>query len=275
MRYISKEDLSRAAEENHCKFWCSIGVETHVSSQLTEVITGIAHPLLNSVLISKFSEKDADNQISKIIEDFRKRNLPFCWWINRLSTPLDMNQRLEKFGMSFLGVFPGMSIHLDRVQVSTIFSPELVIEPVDASTELEKWGDVLQVVFQSPNEMIKKYVDIYRKVGLKPFQPFRHFIGKINGEPVATSTLFIDGEVAGIYNLTVLPSARGKGVANAMVLDLLMKAQQQNCQIVVSQSSMMMFNMYWRLGFQKLMEWQVFFRSSAQKMPSTLVIPQK
>jgi hypothetical protein len=40
---------------------------------------------------------------------------------------------------------------------------------------------------------------MYRRLGLGDDGPWRHYLGRFYGEPVATSTLFVGMSVAGIY----------------------------------------------------------------------------
>ena len=79
---------------------------------------------------------------------------------------------------------------------------------------------------------------------------FTTYLVFLNGKPVGTSQLFISEGVAGIYNVTCLPDARGKGIGSAVTLAPLLKARQIGCQMGILQASKKGYNVYRRLGFQ-------------------------
>ena len=60
--------------------------------------------------------------------------------------------------------------------------------------------------------------DVSEQVGFYPDNPQKLFIGFLEGEPVATSQLFLGGGVAGLWGVTSLEKARNRGVGTAMSL---------------------------------------------------------
>lgn len=273
-RGTSYDELLRATEENHAKFWLSLGLETQMAVQTTQVITGIPHPLLNLVLRAQFPIKESTHLIRSLINQFAERRLPFSWWVDRHSTPYKLGEQLQANGLSKLGVFPGMGLFLKDLEISSFYPKNFKIEPVNTPEKMQLWGSVMQNTFHLPDSIRESYVAIYNKKGFGPGQPFDHFLGSVDGKPIASSTLFIYEDIAGIYNLTVLPDSRGHGYATAMIMNLLFQAQLRQCRLSVLQSSSMMVNVYKRLGFFKLMEWQVYFSSGYTRFPPTSVLPQ-
>jgi GNAT superfamily N-acetyltransferase len=101
---------------------------------------------------------------------------------------------------------------------------------------------------------------MYRQIGLGDQTLWRHYLGRVHGEPVATTTLFLGAGVAGIYFVFTLPAARRQGIGAAITLAALREAQRLTYRIGVSGSSPMGYPVYQRLGFQEycriaLYEW--------------------
>jgi hypothetical protein len=51
-------------------------------------------------------------------------------------------------------------------------------------------------------------------VGMGTSKTLRHYIGHLDGELVATSTILLSDGVAGLYMVATMPEARGKGVGS-------------------------------------------------------------
>ncbi|MDN4502429.1 GNAT family N-acetyltransferase [Alteromonadaceae bacterium BrNp21-10] len=69
--------------------------------------------------------------------------------------------------------------------------------------------------------------------------------------PVATTLLYQQNEVMGIYQVAVPQQYRGQGLAKKMMLAILNNAKQSNVATVVLQSSTMGYELYRQLGFCK------------------------
>jgi predicted acetyltransferase len=83
----------------------------------------------------------------------------------------------------------------------------------------------------------------------------------LNGKPVSTSSVFYGGGVAGIYCVSTLPEARGKGIGAAITLKPLQEARDLGYRVGALQSSEMGFNVYKKLGFRHLCQIENFYRS--------------
>tara|TARA_B100000809_G_C14973164_1_gene471688 strand:+ start:441 stop:830 length:390 start_codon:yes stop_codon:yes gene_type:complete len=102
------------------------------------------------------------------------------------------------------------------------------------------------------------YFNIALRFGDK--SPFINYIAYINGKPVATSSVFYGGGVAGIYNVATLPSARGKGIGTTVTLQALIDtAVNTHYKHAVLLSSDMGKSVYESIGFKSFCDMSKYY----------------
>jgi GNAT superfamily N-acetyltransferase len=129
--------------------------------------------------------------------------------------------------------------------------PGLTVEQVSDDETLEQWCHSLAVGFEWPDFMEDAWLDLYRSVGLGMQSPFRHYLGRLEGNPVATSSLFLGVGIAGIYDVVTLQEARRQGIGSAITLAPLREARALGYRVGVLQSSEMAFSVYRKVGFRE------------------------
>lgn len=80
--------------------------------------------------------------------------------------------------------------------------------------------------------------------------PWKCYVGKLNGKPVASNMLFCGAGVASVYWVGVLPEARGKGIGAAITLVAYQDAKAQGYRYGVLFSSELGKPVYQRIGFK-------------------------
>jgi GNAT superfamily N-acetyltransferase len=141
-----------------------------------------------------------------------------------------------------------MAVELAALQKHTGIPAGLTIIPVEDGRTLKKWVHVASVGFGIPEDVEAVWYDFFDVAVCD--SPFRTYLALLDQEPVATSQLFTSAGVAGIYNVTCLPQARGQGIGAAMTLGPLLAAQEMGYHVGILQASSMGYNVYRRLGFQ-------------------------
>jgi ribosomal protein S18 acetylase RimI-like enzyme len=81
--------------------------------------------------------------------------------------------------------------------------------------------------------------------------PWRIYIGRLNGRPVATNMLFNGGGVASIYAVGTAVDVRGRGIGGAITLHPLLEARAEGYRHAVLFSSAMGVGAYERIGFRR------------------------
>jgi uncharacterized protein YndB with AHSA1/START domain len=92
--------------------------------------------------------------------------------------------------------------------------------------------------------------EMYRRIGLGDDVPWRHYLGWLGDQPVATATLLLAAGVAGVYFVLTAPEARRQGIGRAITLAALHEGRGLGFHVGVLGASPMGLPIYRRLGFQ-------------------------
>jgi GNAT superfamily N-acetyltransferase len=140
-------------------------------------------------------------------------------------------------------------------------APEgFVIERVRDEAGLAAWIEALGLGFGEGPVEAEWAGEMYRRLGFEG--PWRHYIGMLGGEPVATATSYFGAGVAGIYFVCTVVRARRRGIGAAVTLAALREARDLGHKVGVLGSSEMGYPVYRRIGFEEycrigLYEWRL------------------
>jgi ribosomal protein S18 acetylase RimI-like enzyme len=230
---------------DHLKTWPRL--ELHDDGACCWTLSHLPYPLFNSVVRARFGPDVADAAIDERIRACSDRNVPMLWWTGPSTEPADLGARLERRG--FL-LEPALGMVGDIQHISEQPSNLAIdVEPVWDRAHLMAWSRVLCLSFGAPQAFGDAFADLADAVGLGPASPFRHYLGLINGEAVATCSLFLGAGVAGIYDVGTLPERRRRGIGAALTRAALADAAAAGYRMAILHSSTLGAAMYRAIGF--------------------------
>ncbi|HEX6213212.1 MAG TPA: GNAT family N-acetyltransferase [Vicinamibacterales bacterium] len=222
-------------------------LEMHDDGACRWTLSHLPFPLFNSVVHARFAPDTADAAIEARVRACSDRNVPMLWWTGPSTSPPDLGERLERRG--FL-LEPALGMVGDIDYIGAQPSPAVIeVEPVCNTATLATWSRVLCNSFGAPQTFGDAFADLVAAVGLGPSSPFRHFLGVVNGEAVATCSLFVGAGVAGIYDVGTLPERRRQGIGAAITRAAVAEAAAAGYRIAILHSSALGAAMYRALGF--------------------------
>jgi GNAT superfamily N-acetyltransferase len=127
--------------------------------------------------------------------------------------------------------------------------PGCTIEEIHDEQSLIDFKQVFVESYEIPEWAGQAWVDATRAVGIGK-TPWKMYLGRLDGRPVATNMLFNGGGVASVYGVATVPSARGKGIGGAITLKPLLEARAMGYHYAVLFSSEMGVHAYERIGFR-------------------------
>ena len=235
-----------------CKAWSRWpGMELYEDADMIWTRTDIPFAVFNNVFRARLSPNGIEAAIETAVARFAERNVPMLWWIGPSPEPENLANHLEARGFVHGFEAAGMAVDLVRLADGLSAPRHLEIEEVRDLKTLGTWCAVMAPVYEFPGFALDPWLDMHAAVGLGADRPYRHYIARLEGTPVATASAFFGAGVAGISNVATLPEFRGQGIATAVTLAPLLEARRMGYRVGVLFASMAAIGLYRRLGFRE------------------------
>ena len=225
-------------------------VELSIGRYLTWLMTDLPDHFMNLVVCNQLPSEGVDDLIESTLAHFNSMNIRKFSWLTSASVPsANINKVLLAHGFTSGDSFATeMAVDLAFIPADLPTHPNLRIVPVDNPDVLRQWIHVASIGFR----ISKEFEHVWHAILMDTTSDarFQSYLALLDGKPVGTSQLFLSEGVAGIYNITCIPEARGLGVGSAITLAPLLKARQMGYRMGILQASQKGYNVYRRLGFQ-------------------------
>jgi GNAT superfamily N-acetyltransferase len=246
--------LIRAIEENTTAFLLALGHagggDERDDSEITWTIGGSPLSYHNAVVRANLTPETVDATILASRERMTMHGVPGSWHVGQSMRPDDLRRRLIVAGFTHAGDEPGMAVDLLALNEDAPMPEGLTIQRVRDSAEIATWAVTLNANGFGEGAIESEWVGaMYARLGCGDATPWRHYLGLLDGAPVATSTLFLGAGVSGIYFVSVHPDARRRGIGAALTLAPLCAARELGYHIGVLGASALGEPVYRRLGF--------------------------
>ena len=245
-----KSTIKANWEAYHYCLGRSPNAELSIGRYLKWLMTNLPDFFMNLVVCTRVPSEGADELIESALAHFRSMKIGKFSWLARENVPSTViDKTLLAHGLTFRESFATeMAVNLSTLPETLPTHHDLRIVPVVDGYMLRQWIHVASIGFRINEKYEKFWYDLFVYAIFTP--QFRTYLALLNGKPVGTSQLFLSEGVAGIYNVTCIPEARGQGIGSAVTLAPLLEAREMGYRIGVLQASKQGYNVYCRLGFQ-------------------------
>ncbi len=268
----TEADLAAAVQDNLYALFRAMATLPEAklveNDKLCRHIAPPSNPMYKGVWRTRLEKAGLDDAISETIAWFEAHDAPFFfWWTGPGTTPRELDERLMAHGLVSLaeqatelapGILstelgaPGMIADLRKMNEGALLQVPggFTIDEVQDEQSLFDFKRVLIAGYDIPEVMADGWVQAAQRVGIGR-TPWRMYLGRLNGEPVATNMILNGAGVAGVYGVATIPSARGRGIGGAITLKPLVDARAEGYNYAVLFSSEMAVHAYERIGFRQ------------------------
>ncbi len=269
---LGEEGLGEAVEENLHALFRAMATALP-GAEIRETATHSFHhafptnPMFKGVWATRLAPGQVDDVLDEALAWFREREAPYpFWWTGPGTAPADLGARLQARGLLDMaeqqealarGIqqtargAPDMAADLHRVDETVLATvpPGFVVEEIADEAGLLDFKAVFVESYEIPEWAGQAWVEATRAMGIGR-TPWRLFVGRLDGRPVATNMLFNGAGVASVYAVATVPAARGQGIGAAITLAPLLLAREEGYRHAVLFSTEMGVGVYERIGFR-------------------------
>jgi GNAT superfamily N-acetyltransferase len=200
------------------------------------------------VIRTALADAVVDATLARICAHFRERRTPMYWWVGPSTRPENLAAHLIARGLIFAGTDIGMAADLDALAERPL-PPGLTVERVRDAETMRTWLRTFGGGFGLGEGVLAAYGGVATGA-----HPERHpagwfYLARLDGAPVGTAGLFCDAGVANIVQICTVPSARRRGVGDAVTRTALLDARAMGYRIAVLRASDAGAPLYQRMGF--------------------------
>ncbi|WP_242001605.1 GNAT family N-acetyltransferase [Kribbella steppae] len=216
----------RAIEENAAELLMAMGAAgggvQRDDGTVRWTIGGSPIDYHNAVVAADLPAAEVDRTIATSLELMQQYAVPGCWHVGPSMRPTDLGDRLVSAGFTHGGSEPGMAVKVADLRPPAVV-PGLHVSRVDSEDDLAVWETTLGRGFGEGVKEARWVAETYRRLGFA--DPWRHYLGRLDGEPVATTTIYLGAGAAGVYFVMTVPEVRRRGIGAAITYAALREAE--------------------------------------------------
>ncbi|WP_257451723.1 GNAT family N-acetyltransferase [Archangium lipolyticum] len=134
----------------------------------------------------------------------------------------------------------------------------LEIKVVERPEEVEAFGRVIASLFEPPDAHVVHFYERVARLGQLAERPLKLFLGLVDGQPVGTSSLYLSGDGAHIFDISTRAEHRNRGYGSALTHYTLAFARGLGAKRGALQASPDGLGIYRRMGFREVCTFRIY-----------------
>jgi GNAT superfamily N-acetyltransferase len=204
----------------------------------------------NAVTLPRFKAQSVKRRLDAILARYAKHGRGTAFWIDADATPGDLGERLKEHRFRCQKHFPGMACSLTDA-LPMIETPDgITFATVTDYSIFQKHPHPVYGPITTP--IRKHQLNLLKYLTTKYPKTVFDFVALLDGRPVGGGALHLGKWAAGVHDIGVLESVRGKGIGSALMAHILRFAKLHRGKHAVLLSSGKGEAMYRRVGFREV-----------------------
>lgn len=200
-------------------------------------------------------------EIRQVTDYYLGKNLSAAWWLQASRLDDSLKKNLSVMGWQWAEKEVGMSYDVPGA-VPIYKKPKLKIVQCKTPQDFEKFGVVLSSVFEEGNsveaENVRQVYKFLSREETKNLDKMIFLLAYEDNVPVGTMTLYFSHNLAGLFDLSVLPEKRRNGYGSEMFNYSLHTAKEKRVKTCVLAASEKGLHIYECAGFKFLEEFCIW-----------------
>lgn len=173
-------------------------------------------------------------------------------WVQTRSGHERARRAAEELGLTHCERVPGMALRPGELVERS--GPAAEIDFI-SEAEMDAANEVLATCFEAPKELFDRFCGLFAGI-----DECSWYVGRVEGEVVATALGFTDDGVTGVFNVATAPEHRGRGHGAALTARVVRDGFREGSTLAYLQSSDSGYGVYRRLGFRDVEEYLLLSR---------------
>ena len=248
MSTLPGKPIAEIIEDNTADFFLASGASTAAKYVHRPGVKCVfAGSGFNRVMNSRFPATAAEAIVGRVVARLDVLGIDALWYLVSTAPP-GLGAVLERHGFIYQSEWKSMARDLTTFTPACGSPAGLEIRDAVSDKDLEAWAELVTASYGFGDGVHRTYSRHLIARGNADFKR-HHFLGLLDGRPVATVALFEGKEAAGIYWVGTLPEARHRGIAGAMTCHALLEAKKAGYEIATLNASAAGQPLYRKLGF--------------------------
>jgi GNAT superfamily N-acetyltransferase len=248
------QTLNRSCFSNLLAFWSGITKATHGKiihqPNLLCTLSGIHSPVYNAIFQCEFEKYE--NVKKELSHHTAIKSYPISVWVPENQHHGEWLNGFKE--LNYFGYVPMMAIST-ATEISSELASEIEIIQHQNCNTLSDWMRPLCKAFHFEDAVAKQVQHALEIMSAS----FQHFAAVHEGKIIATASVFLEGDVPGLYNLAVLPEFRNRGIATALHQARLNFLRTTGYTYATLQATPMAAELDKRIGFKELGGFHIYF----------------
>lgn len=200
-------------------------------------------PFFNRALRINTNKEKVPKVINEVIKHFSSHGMPACFTITPFTEPEDFSEHLIRRGFKLI---QQQLIMAYKGGKNMRLNPEVEVKRAKKS-EVATWINIVRKGFNYPEDFAFKTTSII--IEKEEFMPY---LAHISNKPVGCGMLYSENGVSGIYAMVTLPEYRRKGVASAVLHEMVLEYERSGDNLLTLGTEMgsPAERLYKKVGFQ-------------------------